>query len=323
MSARMATSGQARQALRIAAILALILIAIAIPALVNNYWMRVLTSIAMFAIVTQGLNIIVGFTGYHAFGNSVFFGIGAYACGMMMNAGLPFLASVVGGALLASIISVVLGWPLLRLKGHYFAIATVALNMAALELIINLGGSTGGAQGLPLPMTDLAPTLLYARIYYTMIGILFVATLTVWWLSHSSFGFALRSLRDNEAGAEVMGINTTAMKTLAWALSAAFTGAAGAVWSYQMNFIEPAGAFDISISLKGYIMMLIGGMGTVFGPLLGAAFLELLSTVLWSNLQKGHLLVLGLLIVIVVYAMPRGIVELSTRLLRRNATDRS
>ena len=312
-----------RQALKIAAVLTLLLIAFAIPALANNYWLRVLTSIAMFAIITQGLNIIVGFTGYHAFGNSVFFGIGAYACGMMMNAGLPFLVAVAGGAIVASLISIMFGWPLLRLKGHYFAIATVALNMAVLELIINVGGRTGGAQGLPLPMTDLAPTLLYVWIYYTMIGILFVATLTVWWLSNSSFGFALRSLRDNEAGAEVMGINTTAMKTLAWALSAAFTGAAGAVWSYQMNFIEPASAFDISISLKGYIMMLIGGMGTIFGPLLGAGFLELLSTILWSNLQTGHLLVLGLLIVIVVYTMPKGIVELSTRLLRRDETDRS
>jgi branched-chain amino acid transport system permease protein len=306
----------------IVGVLALLLIAVAIPEFVNNYWMRVLTSVAMFAIVTQGLNVIVGFTGYHAFGNSVFFGIGAYACGMMMNTGSPFLVAVAGGALVASLISIVLGWPLLRLKGHYFAIATVALNMAALELIINIGGPTGGAQGLPLPMTNMAPTLLYARIYYAMIGILFVATTTVWWLSRSSFGFALRSLRDNEAGAEVMGINTTAMKTLAWALSAAFTGAAGAVWSYQMNFIEPAGAFDISISVKGYIMMLMGGMGTIFGPLLGAAFLELLSTLLWSNMQKGHLLVLGLLIVIVVYAMPRGIIELLTRLLRRDRTDR-
>ena len=319
----MATTERASRALGIAGVLVLLLIAIAMPALANNYWMRVMTSVAMFAIITQGLNVIVGFTGYHAFGNSVFFGIGAYACGMMMNAGMPFLAAVAGGALVATLISIVFGWPLLRLKGHYFAIATVALNMAALELIINVGGLTGGAQGLPLPMTDMTPSLLYAQIYYTMIGILFVATLTVWWLSHSSFGFALRSLRDNEAGAEVMGINTTAMKTLAWALSAAFTGAAGAVWSYQMNFIEPAGAFDISISVKGYIMMLMGGMGTIFGPLLGAAFLELLSTLLWSNLQKGHLLVLGLLIVIVVYAMPKGIVELLTRLLRRNATDRS
>ena len=319
----MATTERASRALGIVGVLVLLLIAIAMPALANNYWMRVMTSVAMFAIITQGLNVIVGFTGYHAFGNSVFFGIGAYACGMMMNAGMPFLAAVAGGALVATLISIVFGWPLLRLKGHYFAIATVALNMAALELIINVGGLTGGAQGLPLPMTDMTPSLLYAQIYYTMIGILIVATLTVWWLSHSSFGFALRSLRDNEAGAEVMGINTTAMKTLAWALSAAFTGAAGAVWSYQMNFIEPAGAFDISISVKGYIMMLMGGMGTIFGPLLGAAFLELLSTLLWSNLQKGHLLVLGLLIVIVVYAMPKGIVELLTRLLRRNATDRS
>lgn len=233
-----------------------------------------------------------------------------------MALGLPFAASVPLGALVPALAAMLLGWPLLRLKGHYFAIATVALNMAMGSLIINVGGVTGGAMGLPLPLSSLSPDALYTVIYFLMLGAMLIATLTTWWLRNSALGYALRALRDSEQSAEVMGINTTLMKIIAWAISAALTGLAGGIWAYWITFIEPGSAFDIGVSVKGYIMMLIGGMGTVLGPVIGAVFLEAFATIIWGQFLQIHLLMLGLLIIIVVMTIPEGILHYTQKLWR-------
>jgi branched-chain amino acid transport system permease protein len=298
---------------------AFLALAVVTPFLVGNYWMRVITSVYMFAVVAQGLNVIVGFAGYHAFGNSVFFGIGAYASGVAITLGVPVFAAVPLAVGVSFAAACLIGWPLLRLKGHYFAIATVALNMAMIDFIINVGGVTGGAQGLPLPLSDISPDALYTAIYFVMLAAMIAATLIVWWLSRSPLGYALRALKDSEQGAEVMGIDTTKAKILAWAISAGMTGCAGAIWGYWINFIEPGTAFDIGISVQAYIMMILGGMGTVLGPLIGAVFLETATTVIWGEFQKIHLLILGGLIVVVVMVIPQGIVYYARRLLARGA----
>ena len=141
-----------------AAAAAAIAAASVLPFIVENYWLRVWTTVLMFVAVAQGLNIIVGFAGYHSFGNAAFFGVGAYVTGVLMAKGMPFIATLPFAAGVSAVIALVVGYPLLRLRGHYFAIATVALNMAFAELIITIGGSTGGAQGLPLPMTEYRQT---------------------------------------------------------------------------------------------------------------------------------------------------------------------
>jgi branched-chain amino acid transport system permease protein len=286
------------------------------PFTVGNYWVRILTSIYMYAVVAQGLNVIVGFAGYHAFGNSVFFGVGAYTVGVAMTLGLPFAAALPLAIVVSALAAAVLGWPLLRLRGHYFAIATVALNMAMNDVIINVGGVTGGAQGLPLPLDDMSPEALGKLIYFIMLAAMLAATGIVHWLTRSPLGYALRALRDSEQGAEVMGIDTTLAKIVAWSISAAMTGAAGGVWGYWINFIEPGSAFDIGISVQGYIMMIMGGMGTVLGPLIGAFFLETISTVLWGQFMKAHLLILGVLIIVIVMVIPEGLLSYARRLLR-------
>jgi branched-chain amino acid transport system permease protein len=295
---------------------------IAAPFVVGNYWMRVLTSVFMYAVVAQGLNVIVGFAGYHAFGNSVFFGIGAYTAGVVVTLGAPVVVAVPAAVVVSMATAAVIGWPLLRLRGHYFAIATVALNMAMIDLIINVGGITGGAMGLPLPLTDMSPEALYTVIYFVMLASMLAATGIVWWLSRSRLGYALRALRDSENGAEVMGIDTTRAKIVAWAISAGMTGCVGGIWGYQINFIETGSAFDIGISVKGYIMMLLGGMGTVLGPLIGAVFMETVATVIWSQFQKIHLLILGVLVIVVVMAIPQGILSYVQRLLGPSASAR-
>jgi branched-chain amino acid transport system permease protein len=286
------------------------------PLGISPYWLRVLTSVLMYVIVTQGLNVIVGITGYHAFGNGVFFGIGAYACGACMAWGLPFAIGVAGAIVVSAACALMLGWPILRLKGHYFAIATVALNLAAVQIIIQIGGITGGAQGLALPLSTWEPKPLYVAIYYLMLVGAVVSTAIVALLLKLPLGFALRAIRDSERAATVMGINTTKAKVFAWAISAAMTGFAGGVWAYWITFIEPSSAFDPGVGVKAYIMLIIGGMGSILGPVIGAFLLEIVSTLVWGSFLQAHQLILGLLIIIICIVAPNGIIDAAARLAR-------
>lgn len=289
----------------------------ALPFLVGNYWLRIWTTVLMYVAIAQGLNIIVGFAGYHSFGNAAFFGVGAYATGVAMAMGVPFLATLPIAAGVSALIAMAVGYPLLRLRGHYFAIATVALNVAFAELIINVGGVTGGAQGLPLPMSDQSPDVLYRRIYFLMLASAVGATVLVAWLGRSRFGFALRALKDSDSGAQAMGINTTRTRVVAWMMSAAVTGLVGGIWAYWLTFIEVTSAFDIGISVKGYIMMLIGGLGTVVGPVLGAVFFELFATLIWTRFGEIHNLVLGVLVCAVILLIPQGLLALAQSRIRK------
>jgi branched-chain amino acid transport system permease protein len=286
------------------------------PLGISPYWLRVLTSVLMYVIITQGLNVIVGITGYHAFGNGVFFGIGAYTCGACMAGGLPFAIGVAGAIVVSAACALMLGWPILRLRGHYFAIATVALNLAAVQIIIQIGGITGGAQGLALPLSTWEPKPLYVAIYYLMLVGAVVSTAIVALLLKLPLGFALRAIRDSERAAAVMGINTTKAKVFAWAISAAMTGFAGGVWAYWITFIEPSSAFDPGVGVKAYIMLIIGGMGSVLGPVIGAFTLEIVSTLVWSGFLKAHQLILGVLIVVICIVAPNGIIDAGARLAR-------
>jgi branched-chain amino acid transport system permease protein len=286
------------------------------PLGISAYWLRVLTTVLMYVIITQGLNVIVGITGYHAFGNGVFFGVGAYACGACMAAGMPFAVGVAGAIAISAACALILGWPILRLRGHYFAIATVALNLAAVQIIIQIGGITGGAQGLALPLSTWEPKPLYVALYYLMLAGAVVCTAIVALLLKLPLGYALRAIRDSERAAAVMGINTTKAKVFAWAISAGMTGFAGGVWAYWITFIEPSSAFDPGVGVKAYIMLIIGGMGSVFGPVIGAFTLEIVSTLVWSGFLKAHQLILGVLIVVICIVAPNGIIDAGARLAR-------
>ncbi|MDE1569105.1 branched-chain amino acid ABC transporter permease [Aquabacter sp. P-9] len=309
-------SPAARTTLGVALLVVAVALLAAAPLVLNNYWLRVLTTVFMYAIVTQGLNVIVGLAGYHAFGNAVFFGFGAYACGVAMTAGAPLPLGLLAGVLVSALVAGVIGWPILRLRGHYFAIATVALNLAAIQLVIQVGGLTGGAQGLALPLSDLAPGPLYRAIYLVMLAGMVGATALVWVILRLPFGYALRAIRDGERAAGVMGIDTTATKVLAWAISAGITGFAGALWAYWITFIEPSSAFDPAIGVKGYMMLILGGLGTVLGPVIGAFALEFLATLVWGGFLQAHQIVFGILIAIICLVAPNGILDAGRRAIR-------
>lgn len=293
---------------------------VAIPFLgVSGYWMRLLSTIGMGIALAQAMNLIVGYAGYPALGNVAFFGFGAYVTTITMTKlHLPFFPAILLSALLAAVYAGLLGLPILRLRGAYFSIATIGINEATREFVLYFDGLTGGAKGVTLPFFpgDIAAQEQF--FYYLMFGLAALSTLIIWWVSRSRLGYALRALKADEEGARVMGIKTTMAKTMAWSISAAITGAVGAAYAYWLSFVEPAPLFDIVFGVKYYIVAILGGVGTIFGPVAGAALFDLISELIWSEFLSLHMLVLGAVIVVVVTFMPSGIAGLFRQ--RRRAT---
>jgi branched-chain amino acid transport system permease protein len=290
--------------------LAILLGLIVFPFVVQGYWLRVLTTVLMFSIITQALNFIAGYAGYAAFGNVVFMGVGAYSTAiLMLRVGIPWWIGVIIGGLLSALYAVLLGLPILRLKGHYFAICTLGVNEATKQFTLIYEDLTGGGMGITLPLTQMEVNAFYNLIYFVMLGILLACFLTTYGISKGRMGYALRAIRANEDAAEMSGIKTTYYKILAWAISGFFTGLVGGVYAYWFTFIEPANVFDIMIAVKAFVMMLLGGGGTVLGPILGATVLELISELVWGEFLILHMLIFGAIIILVILFMPSGMME--------------
>jgi branched-chain amino acid transport system permease protein len=268
-------------------------------------------SALLLAVLAQGWNIIGGYTGYPSFGNSVFYGLGAYGVAIaMVQWHLPFGAGLAFGALLAVVFAVLLGIPVLRLKGHYFAIATLALSQVMTAIVSNIP-LAGQNIGLVLPpLND-------DRLFYLLaLALLTVTTASIFWLTRSRFGFGLIAIREDEEGAAVMGVNTTLYKVLAFALSGLFSALAGGIHAYWITFLDPESAFDISLNVKMIIMAVFGGAGTVLGPVFGALSLAAISELLASEVTSIAGLFFGIVIVAAVVLMPRGLADMLRRIRR-------
>ncbi len=262
----------------------------------------------LLAVLAQGWNIIGGYAGYASFGNSVFYGLGSYGVAIaMVQWELPFPVGLALGAALAVAFAVLLGMPVLRLRGHYFAIATLALAQVMTAIVSNVK-LAGQNIGLVLPPLNNDPLF-----YELALGLLVLATLTIAWLTRSRFGFGLIAIRENEEGAAVMGVNTTLYKVAAFALSGLFSGLAGGIHAYWITFLDPESAFDISLNVKMIIMAVFGGAGTVLGPVVGAFSLSAVSELLSSEITSAAGLFFGAVIVAAVVLMPRGLADLLRR----------
>jgi len=274
------------------------------PIGLSPFLIQFLINLFMLAALAESWNIIGGFTGYASFGNVAFFGIGAYTTGVLLTAAQwPFALALPASGLLAMAFAGLIGMPILRLKGHYFAIATLGVAETMREIVYNLN-ITGGGTGLTMPITKSA-----LPFFYLMLGILVGATLVNWWLSASRFGYGLIAIREDEDAAAAMGINTALYKTAAFALSGAFAGLTGGVFAYWITFIDPEGVFRVIVTIQMIIMAVFGGMGTVVGPLLGALVLASVSEVLSTQLVSLAELFNGLIVILVVLFMPKGLAE--------------
>jgi branched-chain amino acid transport system permease protein len=302
--------------MRLWLLLAVIAVATVLLALVpltgDAVWVQFGINALLVATLAQSWNILGGFAGYISFGNSVFYGLGTYGTAIaMVKLGLPFGAGLAVGAVVAMLCAVLLGVPILRLRGPYFAIATLGLSAAMGALISNFEFA-GANTGLILPLTR-ADNLFYEEA----LALLFVCTLTVAWLARSRLGMGLIAIREDEDAAASMGVNTTLYKVTALVLSALFTAIAGGIHAYWATFINPDSAFDLSLNVQMVIMAVFGGPGTVLGPVVGAFILSAIYEVLASSISTAAALLFGVVIVLAVIFMPRGLAHMFGALPRR------
>ena len=290
------------------AILALLCLTAFLPPHLNGNWVHVFTLFFMMAALAQAWNLIGGFAGYASFGNVTFFGVGAYTCAYAMNTiHAPFWAALIGAIALATLVAALLGWPILRLRGHYFAIATLGIAIGTQALVSELP-PLGKGSGMTLPINSN-----FHFFYWMMLAILIGSIIITALIARSRFGYALVAIRENEEAAAVLGINAPRMKVAAWAVSAAITGAAGATFAYWTSFIDPPTVFDLNFNVLMIIMALLGGAGSVAGPTIGAFIISAIGEYLGAqSISPWHTVVLGAIIIFVVIVVPRGIMPYLT-----------
>jgi branched-chain amino acid transport system permease protein len=277
---------------------------------------HVLILVLLYASMAQSWNILGGYCGQISFGHSVFFGIGAYGAGMAMvtYGSMPWLGILVG-AILAAIVSVLLGWPCFRLRGHYFAIATFAI-VEIFGRVFLVWDWIGGAIGLDYPiMDDSWAYFLWSSDktgYYTGTVILFVLVFSVVRLIEGGrLGYYMRAVREGQETAESLGVNSTQVKLTAMALSAFLAALCGAFFAQYNYRVDPPMVLSLEMSMKFVLIAILGGMGTFWGPFLGAAVLIPLQEYTRTNLsQLGpgvDQIIYGLIIVFMMVRQPKGI----------------
>src|SRR5262245_19280987 len=257
----------------------------------------------MYVVLALSWNIISGFTGYTSFGHVAFYGIGAYACAILVaDYGWPWVPTLFVGALVAGAAAAAIGYPVLRLKGPYFAIAMLGAAEGARVVATVWDGLTHGGLGISFPSTENS-----LSTYYAMLVLMLVTTAVSYLVGHSRFGIRLNAIREDEVAAEALGIDVTRYKLVAFVLSAVFPAVAGGIQAYKVLYIEPQSVFLVQITIAMALMSMLGGKGTVVGPAVGAVLLYTAQELTWVNFPTAHLMAYGLFIIVVARFMPRGL----------------
>ena len=282
----------------------------ALPLVGNNYALRLATTVCMYSVMAQSWNFIGGLAGYPSFATAAFFGLGAYASAILQNHGVPMVPAWACAGVAALLFAAFLGGAILHLRGHYFAIASLIVAEMLREIVNTLPDFTGGGKGMNLPLLKLSVTAQAQFFFYAMLALAVLTVATAIVIHRSKLGFGLRCIQQNESAADIIGINSYAYKTAGFCLSAVFVGVAGAIYASWVNYIDPPDVFDVLISVKPMVMVLLGGLGTIFGPPLGAVVLLLLEEVVWRNFLTMHVAALGVIIVVLVLFLPHGLLAL-------------
>ena len=265
----------------------------------------------VYAIGAVGLNIIAGYGGYISLGQSAFIGVGAYTVAVLAvrTHESPFVWVPVAG-LVAAAFAAVLGVVALRTRGFSFVIITIAFLFLMQLVTINWDSLTRGASGITLPIPTWSVQYQYWPFYYPLLALLVASLLLSWWIRRTKFGMGLMAMREDEDKAATVGISTPVYKLLGFVASAGFVGMAGGIYGYYLSFVSPLGMFDIVISVLIILAMLLGGRGTLFGPVLGAFIVEPLNEIANQQLGGGNarLLIFGGLMALTVLLLPKGII---------------
>ncbi len=276
---------------------------ILLPGVSDPYTIFLLYTLFIYMALAQSWNLLGGYTGLVSLGQAAFFGLGAYTSALLLTfTNVPFFLSIVASGLVATAFAVAIAVPIFRFRGIYFAIGTLVL-AAALGLWMINWSVTGGAQGINLPFTNLPDPNTF---YY--IGLLLAAgaTGTLALILRTKLGIGLRAIRDNEDAAQNMGVNTFRAKLAAFAISAFITGLTGGVHAAYLGTIEPYSIFSLAWTIAAVNIVIIGGIGTLVGPLIGAIFVTILSEML-ADYQTIQLIITGVILILVIRFMPLGI----------------
>ena len=285
------------------------------PIVMGNVTMREdFFFILMLVILASSINIIMGYTGYVSFGHIVFFGIGGYIAFYLMQTFQAHfvLAALVGGGA-ASLIAFLMGSAVLRLRGAYFALATIGINEAFRSFVSNFepfGGSIGMFFNFSVYDAYGGAKNAGQFAYYAMVALALATIAASFLVKKSKFGLGLMAIREDQDAAQVLGINPARMKVITYTISAFFPAVAGAIFFFKNGIIEPGPAFELHRSIEALVMVMLGGFGTVTGPIFGAVVYERLRGFLITNptLSQAHLVIAGALLLIIVLFVPAGLI---------------
>ncbi len=304
----MRTAGWILAALALAAL-------IAAPLHINGYWLNLLYQTVLFVGLAYGFNIISGYAGYFSFGQIAFFGIGAYTTGaVVVNLHWDWTLGALLGGVLCGLLAVPIGAVMLRLRGPFFALGMLGLAQTV-RVLASSSTALGGGSGMYLP-----PGSSLLPVYYWTLAVAGGAFAVTWWIDRSAFGLRLQAIREDEAIAATLGVATTRAKVSAFIISAIIPGLLGGGYAWFLTYIEPSSAFSARVDLQSIVMAILGGIGTLWGPLVGAVLMTQVSEALWANFPQAYLMIFGGLLVALLIVLPRGIVPAATVWLQRPKT---
>jgi branched-chain amino acid transport system permease protein len=303
---------------RIFALLGVTLAFAAVPLfLPNDYVLQVFFRIVLFAALGLAWNLVGGYAGQLSLGHVAFFGVGAYGMAMFYAHHVPVWLSVILAAIVATGFAAIIGSVVFRLRGPYFTLSTIAFGEVLRLTATNLA-ATGGAIGLSTPAL-FQPKSFWKMFYLSAVALAVASFLVNAWTSRSRFGYYLMAIREDEETASAVGIDTANYKLRALMVSAFLTALGGALYGSAFQFIVPDSVLTVEISVQIAIITMLGGAGTLLGPVVGAVLLLTASEVFKNKFQESHLLTYGILIVLVVLFLPEGIVGGLKNLFRRKA----
>lgn len=295
---------------------------LALPMMISvSYYLHLTVLALIWVVVAQGQNLIQGYTGYVAIAQGGFMGIGAYCSALLtVNLGWPVWLGMMAAPLVTSMFAVLVGYPSLRVTGHYFAIVTLAFNLVIFILLLNLTSITGGEGGFPgIPRpgdgTESSIFLSLTAYYYLALAAAVLATGFCWLVVRSRVGRTLVAIRQNEELARAIGVSASRYKLFAFVAAASLAGFGGALYAHFLGFLAPA-PFGVEQSLNAILAVILGGSGTLAGPAVGAFAVVFLPEYL-RVADSFRLIVYGLILVLATIFMPRGIVSVVSKLAKR------
>jgi len=313
-------SGRRLLAFLVASIIVTVAIALVLPQVLGIYYLHVVDVMLINVILALGLNMVLGFGGQISLAQSAFFGLGAYAFAIMQAHGWPAPVAAIGAVAFSGILGALLGWPVLRLRGHYLALATLAFALIVSELMVNLDMLTGGANGM-MQIEGVGLAGNNQPMLYVLLAVTLVAFAGSVIFAYSPMGLRVRAFRDDLIAAQAVGLNVKAMKIGLFVASAVYGGAAGVCYCWLQGYISPD-VFGWQTTFSYLSMVVVGGLGSSVGAVIGAALYTLVPE--WLRfLQEAYFVMFGAVVIIVIALVPGGLAGLGARLFKRLTRARS